>query len=326
VAAWLLRPLLPCRACPAEACFLSSLLPVLSLSLFVFVLFPPLLPALHLQQQPRVYCVCCVCCVYVHAVPKPDFVALLFVPSSTAAPPLVSAVQQGCVVPTWHRTSNLRRLPPPTMASLSFIMDVNDDSQTDGRPPLNKRDRGTNKSASAGPVPQPPSNPRAGPSHASSPGLPSTEQDIKRAVPAGQTKRRGGPKSSSTAPTSGTDAGAGTGASIKVPSSSSPSPSLSASTARQSTRRPSTTSTDSMDRSRYGSVPSSSSMAGGLQRPLPPYPSTPQFAPKITPKTGRVSKAKKGLPVHICEICRPPKVRRSSGLLCLPFPLLLHQG
>lgn len=29
---------------------------------------------------------------------------------------------------------------------------------------------------------------------------------------------------------------------------------------------------------------------------------------KYTPVTGRVSKAKKGVPVHTCTICRPPKV------------------
>ena len=231
--------------------------------------------------------------------------------------PLVSAVQQGCAVPTWRRTSISRRLLPPVMASLSFIMDVTDDSQTEGRPPLNKRDRGPNKPASAGPLHEPPpSNPQPDPNHASSPGLALPEQDIKRAVPAGQIKRRSaslrGPKSSSTAPTSGTQPSTRTGVAVIVSPSSSPS--LSTSTARPSTsRRRSTASIDSMDRSRYGSVPSSS-VGGGLQRPVPPYPATSQYAPKITPKTGRVSKAKKGLPVHICDICRPPKVRTSPSL------------
>ncbi|KAL2264938.1 hypothetical protein VTJ83DRAFT_7448 [Remersonia thermophila] len=62
-----------------------------------------------------------------------------------------------------------------------------------------------------------------------------------------------------------------------------------------------------MDRSRYGLVPSSSSAHPGLQRPLPMHPMPCHFQPKITPKTGRISKAKKGLPVHVCDICRPPK-------------------
>lgn len=29
---------------------------------------------------------------------------------------------------------------------------------------------------------------------------------------------------------------------------------------------------------------------------------------KLTPITGRVSRAKKGIPVHTCDVCRPPKV------------------
>lgn len=31
-------------------------------------------------------------------------------------------------------------------------------------------------------------------------------------------------------------------------------------------------------------------------------------APKLTPVTGRVSRAKKGVPVHVCDQCQPPKV------------------
>lgn len=42
-------------------------------------------------------------------------------------------------------------------------------------------------------------------------------------------------------------------------------------------------------------------------------------APKLTPVTGRVSRAKKGVPVHICELCRPPKVREDM----LPRPLIV---
>jgi hypothetical protein len=29
---------------------------------------------------------------------------------------------------------------------------------------------------------------------------------------------------------------------------------------------------------------------------------------KLTPITGRVSRAKKGIPVYTCDICKPPKV------------------
>lgn len=31
--------------------------------------------------------------------------------------------------------------------------------------------------------------------------------------------------------------------------------------------------------------------------------------PRMTPVTGRPSKAMKGRPAHICELCQPPKVR-----------------
>lgn len=82
----------------------------------------------------------------------------------------------------------------------------------------------------------------------------------------------------------------------------------------QSPRRRSTTSNDSMDQTGYGSAASSSSLGGGLHssnspmRPMSgPTASDPPI--KYTPITGRVSRARKGVPVHTCEICRPPKVR-----------------
>lgn len=51
----------------------------------------------------------------------------------------------------------------------------------------------------------------------------------------------------------------------------------------------------------------SSSGAGGEQ-PSRPMGSPGEVQVKLTPITGRVSRAKKGVPVHTCEICRPPKV------------------
>lgn len=36
---------------------------------------------------------------------------------------------------------------------------------------------------------------------------------------------------------------------------------------------------------------------------------SPDVPVRYTPITGRVSRAKKGVPVHICENCNPPKVR-----------------
>lgn len=81
-------------------------------------------------------------------------------------------------------------------------------------------------------------------------------------------------------------------------------------------RRRSTTSTDSMDQPGYGSAASSSSMGGaGGGGMNPNYPTRPMphsnagdIPIKLTPITGRVSRAKKGVPVHTCDLCRPPKV------------------
>lgn len=76
----------------------------------------------------------------------------------------------------------------------------------------------------------------------------------------------------------------------------------------EGSRRQSTTSVDSMDQHGYGSA---SSGGGGL---LPNHPSRPMGNPnpeapiRLTPITGRVSRAKKGVPVHTCEMCNPPKV------------------
>lgn len=91
-------------------------------------------------------------------------------------------------------------------------------------------------------------------------------------------------------------------------------PSALTTAAQSSTRRRSTASNDSMDHAGYGSAASSSSVGAGLNpsnSPMRPMSSaTSSDVPvKYTPITGRVSRARKGVPVHICEICRPPKVR-----------------
>ncbi|KAG6033088.1 hypothetical protein E4U41_007025 [Claviceps citrina] len=41
--------------------------------------------------------------------------------------------------------------------------------------------------------------------------------------------------------------------------------------------------------------------------PLRPYVPQQEVPVKLTPITGRVSRAKKGVPVHTCDMCRPPK-------------------
>lgn len=71
-------------------------------------------------------------------------------------------------------------------------------------------------------------------------------------------------------------------------------------------RRRSNNSTDSME-SPYGFNLSSSS----TMRPLTSRRSSGSSGEphvKLTPITKRISKAKKGVPVHVCESCDPPKV------------------
>lgn len=80
-------------------------------------------------------------------------------------------------------------------------------------------------------------------------------------------------------------------------------------------RRRSNTSTDSMDSS-YGQGQNHSSAyyTGANMRPIIPGGSSSGEHPvKLTPITGRVSRAKKGVPVHTCETCRPPKVFHPSS-------------
>jgi hypothetical protein len=81
-------------------------------------------------------------------------------------------------------------------------------------------------------------------------------------------------------------------------------------------RRQSNASADSME-SNYGQGQAyghghSGSFSTTPMRPFAP----PQEVPvKLTPITGRVSRARKGVPVHTCEICRPPKVTSSDKIL-----------
>ncbi|KAK3331933.1 hypothetical protein B0T19DRAFT_89320 [Cercophora scortea] len=196
------------------------------------------------------------------------------------------------------------------MASLRFIMDVSDD-QSESRY-TNKRDKDSGTPANTGQLHEAPANtpppgaPVPHPRHVSSSGLP-VEQDISQAAPAAQNKRRGpstrGSKSAASAP-------------FPLSLSSSSSSLLSTTTAptpRPPARRRSTTSNDSMDYTGYGSAASSSSMNARLQRsnhqPMRPMPHAPaaEIPMRLTPITGRVSRAKKGVPVHICDICRPAK-------------------
>ncbi|KAG5973377.1 hypothetical protein E4U55_000589 [Claviceps digitariae] len=70
-------------------------------------------------------------------------------------------------------------------------------------------------------------------------------------------------------------------------------------------RRQSNTSTESID-SHHGQGNRHGQTGLSAKTPLRPY--VPQEPPvKLTPITGRVSRAKKGEPVHTCELCRPTK-------------------
>ncbi|GAW19759.1 hypothetical protein ANO14919_092490 [Xylariales sp. No.14919] len=78
--------------------------------------------------------------------------------------------------------------------------------------------------------------------------------------------------------------------------------------------RRSVDSTESMDPASYGSYAQSSSSnmppssrSNVSSRPMSSTPGESNIPVKLTPITGRVSRAKKGVPVHTCEICKPPK-------------------
>ncbi|KAI1742589.1 hypothetical protein F4680DRAFT_21420 [Xylaria scruposa] len=72
--------------------------------------------------------------------------------------------------------------------------------------------------------------------------------------------------------------------------------------------------TESMDPVGYGSYAHSSSSnmppssrSTVSSRPMTSAPGESSIPVKLTPITGRVSRAKKGVPVHICDVCKPPK-------------------
>ncbi|KAK1574691.1 uncharacterized protein LY79DRAFT_523403 [Colletotrichum navitas] len=88
-------------------------------------------------------------------------------------------------------------------------------------------------------------------------------------------------------------------------------PSSSSSSSRPpNIRRRSNVSTDSMEQLNYGyghgSASSSLDPSGPSMRPYGHAP-TGDVPVKLTPITGRVSRAKKGMKVHTCDICRPSK-------------------
>ncbi|KAK3402134.1 hypothetical protein B0T20DRAFT_451013 [Sordaria brevicollis] len=191
------------------------------------------------------------------------------------------------------------------MASLKFIMDVNDDHPESHH--INKKDVASDHPVNPGqphgpppytqlpPLPPTTLPPITIPRYDSSSGSSMQIRDISLAVASSQTKDHGLHwefKNANTAPSS-------------VP------PNIHT---RSTMRRRSTASNDSVDQTGYASA-SSSSLGGNYHqsntsmRPMPSQPHTPELPMRLTPITGRVSRARKGIPVHVCDICRPPKVR-----------------
>ncbi|KAJ4302576.1 hypothetical protein N0V88_002726 [Collariella sp. IMI 366227] len=205
-------------------------------------------------------------------------------------------------------------------------MAITGDLHHDGQPFLTTKDQPSDKPATTGHSPRAPSIPSSAPEHVSVPGPP-PEQHINQTAPAGQARRRGASFRVSRSATSASSLKTGlrAGRITTITSSSSAQTLTKAKAPRQSSRRRSTATNSSMDLSQYGAASSSPSMRGFLQRPMPLHPAAVPFTTRITPKTGRVSKAKKGLPVHVCDICRPPKVQTlpaDAGLkagCCFPF-------
>ncbi|KAM7199355.1 putative transcription factor TDA9 [Naviculisporaceae sp. PSN 640] len=188
------------------------------------------------------------------------------------------------------------------MASLKFIMDVDNEDGDSGHH-TNKRDKEPGPPANMAQHQEASPN-RTQPPHArnvSSTGV-AIQEDIKPAspAPASQSKRRG----TSTR---------GSKSIASISSSSSSLPTTTPAATRPTARRPSTASNDSMDPTSGGYGSASSSSMGGQRlhasnspmRPMAhPQPNIPM---RLTPITGRVSRAKKGVPVHVCDICTPAK-------------------
>jgi hypothetical protein len=169
------------------------------------------------------------------------------------------------------------------MSSLKFIMDVDED--------MNKNDEASTTT---------------GPSHgrdfsASDQANPGDHHDRLISTPA-TTKRRGASGRHSNHKSSAVAAQIPSSTTSTIRTAPAPAPALG----------PGTTSNEEMDRGYGGHGPSSGS--GGMNpsntpmRPMPVTPSGGDLPIKLTPITGRVSRAKKGVPVHTCEICRPAKV------------------
>ena len=221
------------------------------------------------------------------------------------------------------------------MTSLRKILHLNDDRSSLPLPspsPHNKRDPAPATSGSETPndavkeyVDKPSSLPgserkdinQASPAgHAdtkrgSSPRPVESTTSISQPDPSGATDPRpsSAPKSDLSSSSSSSSRPSSTSASSSTPSQSaalsqsqSQSQSVSASS-RQSTRDK----TSNTMNNPVGFFQLSPFPPAGLQRPFHPHINHANIPIKLTPKTRRISKAQKGLPVHVCDLCNPPK-------------------
>ncbi|KAI0974185.1 hypothetical protein F4678DRAFT_424932 [Xylaria arbuscula] len=178
------------------------------------------------------------------------------------------------------------------MADLRYIMDMADDE--DGNDKYSRRPGVSDSTRSSNP---------SSTTKQSDDNLPSSTSDTSKSQP-----RRRGPlnrPSKSTTTESSTTAKA---SADKAPTASS--------SRLPVIERRSVDSTESMDTTGYGAYTQSSSSSNMppsgrsnvSSRPISSVPGDSNNIPvKLTPITGRVSRAKKGVPVHTCDICKPPK-------------------
>lgn len=234
--------------------------------------------------------------------------------------------QPGCV-----RLLTLSFLQLKDMASLRFILDTDDDpsDRQDPRSIQKDKDAATVRSRSQDPS----TSARA--SHASSSNrVAESNLRLAAAAAAAALSNQQDPSSNRVNPTSAAEDLSESNPSLAAAAASSTgqrstSPSrvvptfpgedpTSSSPRSTRVRRHSAASDDSMDQAGYGSAASSSSRGGGRhppRTPMRPMPSAPGVdgPVKLTPVTRRISRAKKGVPVHVCETCRPPKVSRFTA-------------
>jgi hypothetical protein len=178
------------------------------------------------------------------------------------------------------------------MASIKNI--INSDDEYGDSPPLKK-----DKSSTSGPFRDPPP-PATHPGYISTIPLPSlsphsSAHDQRRSSPSAHYLHSLTSNTSNTSPVS-------------------PSTDL-------ATRRRSNTSVDSME-SIYNQAYHQAGPSHGAARPFIAAGNTQEPSVKLTPVTGRVSRAKKGVPVHTCDQCRPPKVRTITNSFMMPTSFL----